>query len=110
MAIVIGFFGTPGGEPYHWFTVLTMALFIIGALCSAVTLILVTGVTVKEAHGMETALHKFSKGEITREEVMFNLENETLHLANSASGFGLVSAIIFAVGCAAGIVQIALFL
>lgn len=110
VAMVVGFFRAPGGEgPFHWVTLLTMALFIAGALSAAVTLILITGVTVKEAHGMETALHEFAKGKLTRDEVMFYLESETTRLANTASGFGVVSGSFFVLGCLAGLIQLAIF-
>ncbi len=108
MAMIIGFVRVAGGkEPFHWLTLFTMALFILGAMASAITLILVMAVTVKEAHSMETALHDFVNGKLTRTEVMFFLENETTKLANSASGFGVVSALFFVLGCLAGLAQLA---
>lgn len=110
VAMIIGFVrGAGGKEPFHWLALFTMGLFILGALTSAITLILITAVTVKEAHGMETALHEFVGGKLTREEVMFFLETETTRLANTASGFGVVSALFFVLGCLAGLAQLAFF-
>lgn len=110
IALVAGFFpGTIGEESFHWVSLATMCFFIVGALCAALTEIFITAVTVREAHGMETALHEFSKGKLKREEVMFYLDKGTLKVANYASGFGVVSAVFFGIGCIMGVVQLVFF-
>ncbi|MDA7511399.1 hypothetical protein N8612_06975, partial [Verrucomicrobia bacterium] len=100
---------TGGDEKFHWLSLIPLMLFIVGALCSSATLILVTSVTVKEAHGMETALHDFVSKDLSRKDVMFQIEDKTQTLANFAAGFGVISAALFTLGCLFGLAQLIVF-
>lgn len=109
-ALIIGFMSTATGDQdssYHWFSLLSLLAFAIGTLASALTMILVAVVSVKEAHGAEKGLKRFVDGEINRSEVMFTIEDQTFRLADTATVSGLVSAIGFMLG---GLVTIALLM
>ena len=70
---------------------------------------LVTVVSIKEAHGSETALKRFVDGDGDRSEVMFNIEGQTWRAADWATLTGIVSAIAFILGGVAGIVLLMVF-
>ncbi len=108
-ALVIGFMG--GGASgnsegvFHWLALATVLLFGIGTITSALTMILVTIVSVREAHGSENALKKFADGIADRHEVMFNIEMPTWRSADWATFAGIVSIGAFVLG---GIFSLAL--
>jgi len=107
-ALIIGFMSAATGDQgssYHWFSLFSLLAFALGTLASALTMILVAVVSVKEAHGAENALKRFVDGEINRSQVMFTIEEQTFRLADSATVSGVVSALGFMVG---GLVTIAL--
>ena len=107
-ALIIGFMSAATGDQassYHWFSLFSLLSFALGTLASALTMILVAVVSVKEAHGAENALKRFVDGEINRSQVMFTVEEQTFRLADSATVSGIVSALGFMVG---GMVTIAL--
>ncbi|MDE2846231.1 MAG: hypothetical protein OXO51_05955 [Gemmatimonadota bacterium] len=109
-ALIIGFMSTATGDQgssYHWFSLFSLLAFALGTLASAMTMILVAVVSVKEAHGAEKALKRFVDGEINRSQVMFTIEEQTFRLADSATVSGVVSALGFMVG---GLITIALLM
>ena len=100
-ALVIGFLTpTGGGEEglFHYLAIIALLLFAIGTLASAVTMILVTVVSVREAHAAETGLKRFVDGEIDRSEVMFTVEARTFQLADFATVAGMFAAASFMFG------------
>ena len=111
-ALIIGFMRDPsGGETpaYHWFTLLTLIVFGIGILASALTLVLVTLVAVKEAHGAETGLKKFVDGDLDRTRVLFVVAGQVFRLADFATMSGTVSALSFMLGGLSSIILLTLF-
>ncbi len=111
-ALIIGFMSTAGGaeDPaYHWIALMTLVVFGVGILASASTMILVTLVAIKEAHGAETGLKRFVDGEIDRTQVLFTVENQTFRIADLATASGVVSAVGFMAGGVASIVLLTLF-
>ena len=112
-ALIIGFMSasTGSGEDpaYHWASLLTLLMFATGTLASAMAMIMVAVVSVKEAHGAETALKQFVDGEIDRTQVMFTVEEQTFRLANYATASGVVSAVGFLLGGLSSIILLILF-
>ena len=112
-ALIIGFMsGAATGQVegvFHWFALATVLVFGLGTLTSALTMFLVTVVSIKEAHGSETALKRFVDGDGDRSEVMFNIEGQTWRAADWATLTGIVSAIAFILGGVAGIVLLMVF-
>ena len=111
-ALVIGFMSTtPGSEDasYHWVALMALVTFAVGILTSAATTILVALVSVKEAHGAETALKDFVDGEIDRTEVMFYVENQTFRIADFATASGVAAGAAFLLGGVISIVLLMLF-
>ena len=112
-ALIIGFMSsnTTGQVEgvFHWFALMTVLVFGIGTLTSALTMFLITVVSVREAHGSETALKHFVDGDGDRSEVMFNIEDQTWRLADWATLTGIVSAVAFMVGGLAGIGLLVVF-
>lgn len=111
-ALIIGFMSASSGNEdssYHWLALLTLLVFAIGTLTSALTMILVALVSVKEAHGAETGLKQFVDGEIDRTQVMFVVEESTFRIADFATVSGVVSAVGFLLGGLISIVLLTLF-
>lgn len=111
-ALIIGFMSTPSGteDPaYHWASLLTLLIFAIGTLASAIAMIMVAVVSVKEAHGAENALKRFVDGEIDRTQVMFTVEEQTFRLADYATAAGIVSAVGFLLGGLSSIILLIIF-
>ena len=111
-ALVIGFMSTTGGQnegAFHWLALATVLVFGMGTLTSALTMILVTVVSVKEAHGAESALKHFADGDGTRSEVMFNVEDRTWRIADWSTFTGIVSAVAFLLGGLGGIALLVVF-
>lgn len=111
-ALIIGFMSasTGGEDPaYHWASLLTLLMFAVGTLASAMAMIMVTVVSVKEAHGAENALKRFVDGEIDRTQVMFTVEEQTFRLADYATAAGLVSAVGFLLGGLSSIILLIIF-
>ncbi len=107
-ALIIGFMSAATGDQgtsYHWFSLFSLLAFALGTLASAMTMILVAVVSVKEAHGAEKALKRFVDGEINRSQVMFTIEEQTFRIADSATVSGVVAAMGFMLG---GLTTIAL--
>ena len=74
---------TGGNEGvFHWFALATVPVFGVGILTSALTMFPVAIVSVREAHGSESALKRFADGEGNRSEVMFNVEGRTWRTAD----------------------------
>ncbi|MDE0422822.1 MAG: hypothetical protein OXK76_18300 [Gammaproteobacteria bacterium] len=110
--LIIGLMSAAGGgedAAYHWIALLTLVVFGIGVLSSALTMILVSLVAIREAHGAETGLKRFVDGEIDRSEVMFVVEEQTFRIADFATVSGVASAVCFMAGGLAGIVLLTLF-
>ena len=111
-ALIIGFMSasTGGEDPaYHWASLLTLLMFAVGTLGSAMAMILVSVVSVKEAHGAENALKRFVDGEIDRTQVMFTVEEQTFRLADYATAAGIVSAVGFLLGGMSSIILLIIF-
>lgn len=111
-ALIIGFMSasTGGEDPaYHWASLLTLLMFAVGTLTSAIAMILVAVVSVKEAHGAENALKQFVDGEIDRTQVMFTVEEQTFRLADYATASGVVSAVGFLFGGLSSIILLIIF-
>ena len=111
-ALIIGFMSTTGANNegiFHWLAVLTILVFGVGTLTAAVTMFLVTIVSIKEAHGAESALKRFADGDSDRSDVMFNVEARTWQMADWATLTGIISAVAFIVGGAAGIMLLVVF-
>ncbi len=111
-ALIIGFMSasTGGEDPaYHWASLLTLLMFAVGTLGSAMAMILVAVVSVKEAHGAENALKRFVDGEIDRTQVMFTVEEQTFRLADYATAAGIVSAVGFLLGGLSSIILLIIF-
>ncbi len=110
-AMIIGFISgaNSGNESYHSVAIITLVIFLLGVLFSALGTVGVAAVAIKEAHGAEEALWKFSLDEITRQQTLFYLDGKTLKLADFATLFGLIAAILLAVGILLGIVMLAIF-
>ena len=110
--LIIGMMSASGGaeDPaYHWISLLTLIVFGIGVMSSALTMILVSLVAIREAHGAETGLKRFMDGEIDRSDVMFVVEEQTFRIADFATVSGVASAACFMAGGLAGIVLLTLF-
>ncbi len=110
-AMIIGFIsGTnSGNESYHSAAIITLIIFLLGVLFSALCTVVIAAVAVKEAHGAEEALRKFSLDEISRQQTIFYIGGKTLKLADLATLFGLIAAILLAVGILIGIILLAVF-
>ena len=111
-ALIIGFMSTTTGEnegAFHWFALATVLVFGLGTLTSALSMILVTLVSIKEAHGAETALKRFADGDDNNFQVMFNIEGQTWRLADWSTLTGIVSAATFIVGGLAGVALLVVF-
>ncbi len=111
-ALIIGFMSasTGGEDPaYHWASLLTLLMFAVGTLASAMAMIMVAVVSVKEAHGAENALKRFVDGEIDRTQVMFTVEEQTFRLADYATAAGIVSAVGFLLGGLSSIILLIIF-
>lgn len=110
--LVIGLMSASSGDEvtiFHWLAFAALFVFGLGTLASALTMILVAFVSVKEAHAAETGLKQFVDGEIDRTQVLFVVENQTFRIADFATVSGMVAAIGFMVGGLTGIVLLALF-
>lgn len=94
---------------YHWASLITLLVFAVGTLASALTMILVTAVSVQEAHGAEKGLRRFLGGEIDRSEVLFSFEGRVFRTADFATLLGAVSGATFLLGGISAIVLMILF-
>lgn len=112
-ALIVGFMSaaTSGNEEglFHWVALINLLVFAVGTLASALTMILVALVSIKEAHGAETGLKRFVDGEIDRTEVLFIIEQKTFRLADLATGSGLVSAVGFMLGGFISLILLTIF-
>ena len=111
-ALIIGFMSTAAGNEggaYHWLALFTVIVFGIGILASALTMILVALVSVKEAHGAENGLKRFIDGEMDRTGVLFTVERQTFRLADSATAAGVVSAGGFMIGGVSSLLLLMVF-
>ena len=95
--------------PYHWVALTAIMIFAVGMLTSAITTVLVALVSVKEAHGAETALKKFVDGEMDRTQVLFFVENQAFRVADFATASGVAAGAAFLVGGIISIVLLMLF-
>ena len=108
-ALVIGIMINSEDEPYHWVALTAVVIFVVGILTSAITTILVALVSVKEAHGAETALKKFVDGEMDRSQVLFFVENQAFRVADFATASGVAASVFFLLGGLNSIVLLMLF-
>ena len=84
-------------------------MFGFGILASALTMVLVTLVSVKEAHGAETGLKEFVDGDLDRTRGAVHGASQTFRLADLATVSGTVSAMSFMLGGISSIVLLTLF-
>lgn len=99
IGFVVGLFPV-GAEPpgVHWIFVLTIIIFMLGVLSSAVTMIFVGALTVKEVHASEAAMYKVMHEEISLEESIFYTEESTYRIASGAMASGILSVIFMTLG------------
>ena len=111
-ALIIGFMSASTGNEdasYHWLALGTLLVFATGTLASALTMILVALVSVKEAHSAEEALKQFVEGGIDRSQVMFTVGEQTFRIADFSMVTGLVSTVGFMLGGLSSILLLTLF-
>ena len=72
-------------------------------------MILVTAVSIKEAHSAETGLKRFVDEETDRSQVLFTVEDATFRLADFATLSGVISAGTFLLAGLISIVLLVLF-
>lgn len=111
-ALVIGFMSASSVDAnptYHWLALLTLMVFGIGTLASALAMILVTVVSIKEAHSAETALKGFADGSLHRDQVMFTVEDQTFRIADAATFAGVFAAVAFGLGGGGALLLLMLF-
>ena len=112
VALIIGFMSAFGGDDtasFHWLALGTLVLFACGTLVAALTMLLVTAVTVQEAHGAEKGLKRFVDGDTDRTQTLFTIEPHTFRLADYATLCGIVSTGAFLLGGLGSIVLLILF-
>ncbi len=111
-ALIIGFMSNTAETEssfYHWFLLLALVVFGTGILTSALTLVLVTMVSVKEAQGAENGLKQFVDGNLDRTNVLFAVETATFRIADYTTMAGTVSAACFMLGGLISLVLLVLF-
>ena len=111
-ALIIGFMSnTAEAESafYHWSLLLALVVFGTGILMSALTLVLVTMVSVKEAQGAENGLKQFVDGNLDRTGVLFAVESATFRIADYTTMAGTVSAACFMLGGVISLFLLVLF-
>ncbi len=111
-ALIIGFMSnatTTESGFYHWSLLLALVVFGTGILMSALTLVLVTMVSVKEAQGAENGLKQFVDGNLDRTNVLFTVESATFRLADYTTLAGTVAAACFMVGGLISLILLVLF-
>ena len=112
-ALVIGFMSTAatgqGEGAFHWLALAAVLVFGIGTLTSALTMFLVAVVSIREAHGSENALKRFTDGKSDRSDVMFNIESQTWRVADWATLAGMASAGAFVLGGVGGLALLVVF-
>ena len=111
-ALIIGFMSnTAEAESafYHWSLLLALVVFGTGILMSALTLVLVTMVSVKEAQGAENGLKQFVDGNLDRTSVLFAVESATFRIADYTTMAGTVSAACFMLGGVISLFLLVLF-
>jgi len=111
-ALIIGFMSNTARTEsafYHWSLLLALIVFGTGILMSALTLVLVTMVSVKEAQGAENGLKQFVDGNLDRTNVLFTVETATFRLADYTTLAGTVSAACFMAGGVLSLILLVLF-
>ncbi len=111
-ALIIGFMSNTAKAEnafYHWSLLLALVVFGTGVLLAALTLVLVTMVSVKEAHGAENGLKEFVDGNLDRTKVLFTVEGATFRLADYTTVAGTVSAACFMLGGLISLILLVLF-
>lgn len=98
IALVMGMAGSEPTESYHGWLIANMVLFILGVLCTALSLAFVTSVTVKEAHSAELGMYQFIHDEKNREQTLFFSENTIPRLSIIAGIWALLAAICLGAG------------
>mgnify|MGYP000008757770 CR=1 FL=1 len=101
--------GGNANERVHWGIILTLLIFLSGVIMAAIALIFTTAVAIKEAHTVETAMYRFLKDEMSREEALVYEEKDTFKWVNVAAICGSFSAIAFIAGLVFSVIQVSLF-
>ncbi len=113
-ALIIGFMSSSTIQVaetllYHYLSLSALMVFAIGTLTAALTMFLVTVVSIQEAHGNETGLRMFVEGQIDRSQVLFSVDQRAFRVADWSTFAGIVSSACFLLGGLICIVLIALF-
>ena len=113
-ALIIGFMSSSTIQiaetpVYHYLSLSGLMVFAIGTLTAALTMFLVTVVSIQEAHGNETGLRMFVEGQIDRSQVLFSVDQRAFRVADWSTFAGIVSSVCFLLGGLVCIVMIALF-
>ncbi|MDE2760210.1 MAG: hypothetical protein OXH90_07945 [Paracoccaceae bacterium] len=113
-ALIIGFMSSStiavAETPlYHYLSLSALLVFAIGTLSAALTMLLVTVVTILEAHGNETGLSMFVEGQLDRSQVLFSVDQRSFRVADWSTFVGIVSSVCFLLGGLICITLIVLF-
>ena len=110
VVLLLGFVtGGNYSQKVHWGIIISLLIFLSGVILAAISLILTTTVAIKEAHTIETALYRFLKNEMSREEALIYENKETFRWVNTSAICGAFSAIAFITGMIISVIQIAIF-
>ncbi len=110
VVLLLGFItGGNSDQRAHWGIIISLLVFLSGVILAAISLILTTTVAIKEAHTIETALYRFLKKEMSREEALIYENEETFRWVNTSAICGAFSAIAFIAGMIISVIQIAIF-
>ena len=113
-ALIIGFMSSSTIQVaetpvYHYFSLSALMVFAIGTLTAALTMLLVTVVSIQEAHGNETGLRMFVEGKIDRSQVLFSVDRKAFRIADWSTLTGIISSACFLLGGMICIILITLF-
>jgi len=98
VALAIEMVRTTPNETLHGWLIFNVVTLILGVLFSALSLVFVMAVSIKEAHSAELSLHQFLHERQGREKTMFFMENTIPRLAIIASIWALLSIVSLSVG------------
>lgn len=110
IAMILGTVKLSGQVDTHWSSMVTLVTFIAGALFAALSYAMVTGVSMKEAHNAELALHQFVNDEIEYKDVLFFKDSGTIDkLVRYSAYFGVSSAVCLILGMIQGVIQVCIY-
>ena len=100
---------TQGSTLMHWMLLLNSIIFMLGVITAVVTLILLTLLTINEAHAAETGLNNFVNNKMTWQEVVCYNEKQAFKTAPLAAQFGIISSGLAITGTAMALVMLAVY-